>query len=381
MARVTKVGLLAGLAFIICFAVILANRGEYEQTSTHLPYLVDTGDNVSQAVKMPDSQRAAPQTANARQQEEVAQPDLGDSPPGRASPIRVDRVVADAGARGLVSSGAEVPLPSRETHASQLSAPGVEEQTALTGSRSRLGTVAPDLNTPALADMTQAQRGSSLTSPPRDRAQQKRILQERLDSLSAARRNTGQSGQATGHDPDSRGASRQQQRASQNATPARASVPPQSARHTVVPGDTLSRIAAAYYDSRSATVINAIFEANRSVLSNRDVLRVGIELILPPVNGFDFRLAQESAQIAQSESPVRGRQVDEHTTQASFRWYQIKKGDSYISIAREQLGDGSRWQEIHELNRDKFPDPQRIREGVRIKLPLTVVTAARGSQS
>ena len=27
MARETKVGLLAGLAFIICFAVILANRG------------------------------------------------------------------------------------------------------------------------------------------------------------------------------------------------------------------------------------------------------------------------------------------------------------------------------------------------------------------
>ena len=28
MARETKVGLIAGLAFIICFAVILANRGQ-----------------------------------------------------------------------------------------------------------------------------------------------------------------------------------------------------------------------------------------------------------------------------------------------------------------------------------------------------------------
>ncbi len=52
------------------------------------------------------------------------------------------------------------------------------------------------------------------------------------------------------------------------------------------------------------------------------------------------------------------------------RWYQVKKGDRYTSIAREQLGDVSRWQAIFELNREKFPDPNRIREGVRIRLPL-----------
>jgi hypothetical protein len=40
-----------------------------------------------------------------------------------------------------------------------------------------------------------------------------------------------------------------------------------------------------------------------------------------------------------------------------------------MSIAREQLGDAARWKELHLLNRDKFPDPGRIREGVRIKLP------------
>ena len=41
MARETKVGLLAGLAFILCFAIILANRGRQEAVTTHLPYQVD----------------------------------------------------------------------------------------------------------------------------------------------------------------------------------------------------------------------------------------------------------------------------------------------------------------------------------------------------
>ena len=39
MARETKVGLLAGLAFIICFAIILANRGRQHLIPAQLTYL------------------------------------------------------------------------------------------------------------------------------------------------------------------------------------------------------------------------------------------------------------------------------------------------------------------------------------------------------
>jgi hypothetical protein len=40
------------------------------------------------------------------------------------------------------------------------------------------------------------------------------------------------------------------------------------------------------------------------------------------------------------------------------------------------LGDAGRWRELHELNKDKFPNPQSIREGVRIKLPAAKVLAS-----
>jgi nucleoid-associated protein YgaU len=48
----------------------------------------------------------------------------------------------------------------------------------------------------------------------------------------------------------------------------------------------------------------------------------------------------------------------------------VRKNDRYASIARDVLGDGNRWDEIYAMNKDKFPDPHRIREGVRIKVPV-----------
>jgi len=45
------------------------------------------------------------------------------------------------------------------------------------------------------------------------------------------------------------------------------------------------------------------------------------------------------------------------------------------------LGDAARWRELHELNKDKFPDPKMIREGVRIKLPTTKVPAPAEGRS
>ncbi|MCH8242662.1 MAG: hypothetical protein IH897_08635 [Planctomycetes bacterium] len=65
--------------------------------------------------------------------------------------------------------------------------------------------------------------------------------------------------------------------------------------------------------------------------------------------------------------------------EGGYRWYQIKKNDRYVSIARNELGNESRWQEIFELNKKKFPDPSRIRSGVRIKLPaVAVADSSRG---
>lgn len=51
------------------------------------------------------------------------------------------------------------------------------------------------------------------------------------------------------------------------------------ARHTVESGESLSKIAKHYY--KDAMKYNAIFEANRNILDNPDMIHPGQELVIP----------------------------------------------------------------------------------------------------
>ncbi len=49
--------------------------------------------------------------------------------------------------------------------------------------------------------------------------------------------------------------------------------------------------------------------------------------------------------------------------------YVIKSGDSLWKIAKSVLGDGGRWKEIYDLNRDKIKNPDVISIGKELRLP------------
>lgn len=66
-------------------------------------------------------------------------------------------------------------------------------------------------------------------------------------------------------------------------------------------------------------------------------------------------------------SPQRAEPVREAA--ASTRSYTIKPGDSLYKIAREAYGDGSRWRDILEANRDVIPDETNLKVGATIRLP------------
>ena len=51
------------------------------------------------------------------------------------------------------------------------------------------------------------------------------------------------------------------------------------------------------------------------------------------------------------------------------RVYVVQSGDSLSKIAKEELGDASRWPEIFELNKDKIKDPNLIHPGQELKMP------------
>lgn len=49
--------------------------------------------------------------------------------------------------------------------------------------------------------------------------------------------------------------------------------------------------------------------------------------------------------------------------------YTVKKGDSLWSISKQQLGNGSRWREIYEANKEIIKDPNRIYVGQELRIP------------
>jgi nucleoid-associated protein YgaU len=228
--------------------------------------------------------------------------------------------------------------------------------------------VAADRSRPA--DDPVAVANAPIVRPqPADAPDRAQILREKLDAITGVR-------PSAPSEPVPRSTTPSSQRHDRPAGPTShrpAEAMPTSTRYVVRPGDTLSRIAAAQYGSQGQQFINGIADANRGAVTNPDVIRVGMELVLPPIDG----VAPAAAPVRRGDSP----RVTEPPVEAapvrnkSFRWYQIRENDRYVSIAREQLGDSGRWKEIYELNKDKFPDPAFIRAGVRIKLPADEVAA------
>ena len=311
MARETKVGMLVGLGFIVCFAIILENRGRRDPVGPQMPHEVL---NRAYGTK----EEAPPTVAERRAR------DYGRS----TAPVPVRR--ADPSSRQAVRSPAQ--SETNSTESAQLS------QKADASAKS------PE----------PAGRQPARTQDPR-RFAERRTIPAVQPAQSAAASPPTESAPDTGVDAEAT------LTATASAAPAESPSPPVR-RYRVKNGDTLSRIAREQYGSRSRRIIDALFGANRSVLSSPDEVRVDQELVLPVIEGLRPSATSPAKNTeAEPEPPPKPKQ--------RYRYYQVKKGDRYVTIAREQLGSAAKWKEIAELNVDIFPDPAKIRHGVRIRLP------------
>jgi nucleoid-associated protein YgaU len=54
---------------------------------------------------------------------------------------------------------------------------------------------------------------------------------------------------------------------------------------------------------------------------------------------------------------------------AEEKYYVIQKGDTLWAIAKKYLGDGNRYPEIFEANREVILDPDKIFPGQKIRIP------------
>ncbi len=388
MARETKVALVVGLAFIICFAAILTRRGQSPRVQGSLgeQLHVDLGTVSGGGVK----------EAAARAASKVVEGVKGFIP------------AVASGASDLVTQGANA-LESATTSG----APG-------------------------------ANPGGSHTINPPGGGEGREKLEQMLDQESRRRRGASQS------DPNAEPPPKVALNAPGSSAPgqpdnerARAML----ASHTVSRGDTLMKIARQHYGSDWKRGLDSILSANKSSLRDPDEIREGAQLQLPQLaqksstspgpgsgaanrdsasqsgssrlNGAALLKANTpekpapasptgakskanekpkapaqspSGKAALTPSPngksapaqsPNGKASQPQGGKASPAKkpgeYELKPGDTYVSIARAVLGDEKRWKEIHELNKDRIPDPTGARAGSSIRLPSGGKSSARNS--
>lgn len=126
--------------------------------------------------------------------------------------------------------------------------------------------------------------------------------------------------------------------------------------------DTLTSIAQRFLGDGSRKNVDRIFELNRKILPDRDSLKIGQKLRLPSVRTATTATANTHPNTERSR-PTRASEARKFVT------YKVRPGDSYVAIARNQLGNPNRWREIFELNKTRFPDPDQLLAGVNIKVP------------
>ena len=68
-------------------------------------------------------------------------------------------------------------------------------------------------------------------------------------------------------------------------------------------------------------------------------------------------------------SEVVASNVNAPTSEVEVEYYEIASGDSLWKIAAEHLGDGNRYPEIFEANREVIQDPDLIFPGQKIRIP------------
>jgi nucleoid-associated protein YgaU len=75
--------------------------------------------------------------------------------------------------------------------------------------------------------------------------------------------------------------------------------------------------------------------------------------------------------VAKSAAPANGKSVTKPaaTTPTGKKMHTVANGESLWKIAKAELGDGNRWKEIYEANRDVLDKPESIKKGMRLRIP------------
>ncbi len=157
--------------------------------------------------------------------------------------------------------------------------------------------------------------------------------------------------------------------------------------HLVAPGETLVEICKKYYPGRAYKMIKKVMTLNN--ISKPERLRAGQNLKLPADEANS--LAQNSMPNSENQPvkkqlliPTKNPQIaaivnikpanitlstKPQTKNTQFKTYTVKSNDSLCKIAKKFYGSEQAWKKIYKYNRDILKNPDRLRSGIKLKLP------------
>jgi hypothetical protein len=160
-------------------------------------------------------------------------------------------------------------------------------------------------------------------------------------------------------------------RETQNNTPAQSK---QTKSYVIQEGDSnLAKISKKFYgeeEGNRLVNINRIFEANKDVLKSPDKIFVGQTIVIPqpaapvvdpikPANVLNGGMFQTVGNSKQNTTKIPD----------TKNWYVVKEDDSLWKIADEQLGKATRYEEIIKLNTDVLTSGNKLKPGMKLRLP------------
>jgi len=146
-------------------------------------------------------------------------------------------------------------------------------------------------------------------------------------------------------------------------------------------GDSFRSVAAKFYgDAAMFTVLRRSNEGRENVQPGEKILVPVFDLDAP--HGGDapvttLAAAPAAAQpAAQGSAPSKSAQVANPLAPKTAaapssgpRVHVVKDGESLWKIAKLELGDGGRWNEIFEANRDMLSKPEAVHAGMKLRVP------------
>ncbi|HEG43779.1 MAG TPA: LysM peptidoglycan-binding domain-containing protein [Phycisphaerales bacterium] len=142
--------------------------------------------------------------------------------------------------------------------------------------------------------------------------------------------------------------------------------------YIVQSGDNMAVIAKRFYGSEwgnKRATIQKMFALNDAIISSPDRIRVGMRIAIPSLSSIGITTSQNKPNFSTGFVKKVKNAFGKAIAAKRPGVYYVQPGDSLWKIAQNHLGDGSRYEDIVELNDDIIADSEDITVGMQLKLP------------